>query len=942
MKFLAQLAGMKLRSKTLLAMAVVGFVPLGLVTILAVTGARSALEASASDSLTAVSAVKKDQIESYFRQIESQVLTLSENPAVIEAMKGFKSHFRALSADLLVTERTMADYRRSVTAYYETAFGAEYETQNGKAAPLDELLPTERATWLAQYLYISDNPNPLGEKDSLTAAGDGSEYSALHRKVHPFMRSFLQEYGFYDIFLVDPTSGHIVYSVFKELDYGTSLLTGPYRDTNFADVFKAAASATEPGFTKLVDFKPYLPSYEAPASFIASPVFDGGSLEGVLIFQMPVGRINEIMQSADGLGETGATYLVGRDGLMRSQSRFKENNTILAETVESAATAALFAGQSGVMRARRADGPELLAAYSPVAISGMDWGLVAELETGEAFGPVATITLRMMLVTVFAVALVAGIAIWFARSLVTPITAAVRVAHRVAIGHLDNDIDTSGNDEVGELLSTLELMQTNLIARTEADQRLLTENGLIGQALANASAAVMIADASNRITYINNASTRLFSEIQEDLEKHIDGFDSNKLLGSPIDFFHKDPSHQQQLLKHLDGRHVATISIGQNTLAIAAHPIIGQDGERLGTAVEWNNRTQEIAAEREVQQVVDAAMHGDLSKRIDVSNKTGFFEVLSSGVNELVEVVEAVIRDTVAALSSMSQGDLTQNITSNYQGSFGDLKDNINATVTKLTEVVREIQSASGSVKSDAGEIASGNQSLSERTEQQASGLEETVSSMEQITSTVRQNADNAAQANQMAQDARDEAAQGGSVVSNAVQAMQEINASSNRIAEIIGVIDEIAFQTNLLALNASVEAARAGEEGRGFAVVASEVRELASRSATAANEIKTLIEDSVRKVEDGSRLVNESGETLENIVGRVKKVTDIVAEIANASREQSLGIEAVNDAVSQIDNLTQQNAALVEEAAAASSSLDQQANGLDQMMSFFTISDSR
>jgi methyl-accepting chemotaxis protein len=209
---------------------------------------------------------------------------------------------------------------------------------------------------------------------------------------------------------------------------------------------------------------------------------------------------------------------------------------------------------------------------------------------------------------------------------------------------------------------------------------------------------------------------------------------------------------------------------------------------------------------------------------------------------------------------------------------------------------------------------------------------------MEEMTSTVKQNADNAGEANQLAMAAREQAEKGGAVVSQAVKAMNEINGSSKKISDIIGVIDEIAFQTNLLALNASVEAARAGDQGRGFAVVASEVRNLAGRSATAAKEIKDLIQDSAGKVDEGSRLVNESGETLEEIVNGVKKVTDIVGEIAAASQEQSSGIEEVNKAIVQMDELTQQNAALVEEAAAASESLGEQADDLSQMMTFFTV----
>ncbi|MCP3998012.1 MAG: methyl-accepting chemotaxis protein, partial [bacterium] len=262
---------------------------------------------------------------------------------------------------------------------------------------------------------------------------------------------------------------------------------------------------------------------------------------------------------------------------------------------------------------------------------------------------------------------------------------------------------------------------------------------------------------------------------------------------------------------------------------------------------------------------------------------------------------ERVVNDTVRVFGAMAEGDMTETIDAEYQGAFGQLKRDANATTEKLTEVIGGISTASETVHTGADEISQGNANLSQRTEEQASSLEETASSMEEMTSTVKQNADNARQANQLAGGAREQAEIGGEVVGKAITAMDEINDSSKKIADIIGVIDEIAFQTNLLALNAAVEAARAGEQGRGFAVVATEVRNLAQRSATAAKEIKALIQDSATKVEGGSKLVNDSGETLKQIVTSVKKVSDIIAEIAAASNEQATGIEQVNKAIMQM-----------------------------------------
>jgi methyl-accepting chemotaxis protein len=292
--------------------------------------------------------------------------------------------------------------------------------------------------------------------------------------------------------------------------------------------------------------------------------------------------------------------------------------------------------------------------------------------------------------------------------------------------------------------------------------------------------------------------------------------------------------------------------------------------------------------------------------------------------------------DVVGRIAS---GDLTVGVEAR-SADDGSVLHSIKQMQDQLTHVVGRIKLSTDAIATASGQIASGNHDLSSRTEEQASSLEQTAASMEELTSTVKQNADNARQANQLALSASEVAVKGGDVVSQVVNTMASINASSKKIVDIIGVIDGIAFQTNILALNAAVEAARAGEQGRGFAVVAAEVRNLAQRSAAAAKEIKGLIDDSVGKVDAGSQLVGEAGKTMEEIVGSVKRVTDIIGEITAASQEQTSGIEQINQAITQMDQVTQQNAALVEEAAAAAQSMQEQAGNLVEAVSVFKLAD--
>jgi methyl-accepting chemotaxis protein len=511
--------------------------------------------------------------------------------------------------------------------------------------------------------------------------------------------------------------------------------------------------------------------------------------------------------------------------------------------------------------------------------------------------------------------------------------------YRLAEKRFGNVQDLARNDLIGDFLRGLYSMEVNLsldLAQARDDAAKAMQ---INQALDNVQSGVMVANNNLEIIYTNHSLQRMFKEAEQHIRRQLPHFEADKLLGASIDIFHKEPAYQRNLLKDLKQAHTSELLIADQHMKVIATPVINHEGEHIGFVAEWYNRTHEVQIEQEIGQLVKDVKEGDLSSRINMDGKQGFVSMLSSGINELTDVIESAFNDINRVMESMSEGDLTATITNDYQGIYAECKNNINRTMNKLSDFIIQIRDAADFIDSSSQEMASGNNNLSSRAEQQAASLEQTAASMEELASTVRNNAENTQQANMVVHSAMELAQKGGEVVQSAITAMQEINDSSNQIAEIISVIDEIAFQTNLLALNASVEAARAGEQGRGFSVVATEVRNLAQRSANAAKQSNDLIQNSVQKVRAGTAFVNETGASLNEIVTSVAQVGEIVSQIATASNEQTAGIDQVNQAVAQMDEITQQNAALAEQAAAGSIAMSEQSASMTRLLSFFKVS---
>jgi methyl-accepting chemotaxis protein len=493
----------------------------------------------------------------------------------------------------------------------------------------------------------------------------------------------------------------------------------------------------------------------------------------------------------------------------------------------------------------------------------------------------------------------------------------VEVVSGYSEGRLDVAMDRLPGQKA-RISDTIDKVQRTLQDAAQAART----NLRIRNALDKCSTNVMIANVDNDIIYMNETVTAMMQRNETELRKTLTQFDARRLIGQNIDVFHKNPLHQRNLLASLKTNYRTQIKVGSLTFSLSANPIVNTSGERIGTVVEWSDRTAEVGVENEVAALVEAAAKGDFGQRLNMAGKEGFFATLSQGMNQLIDTSERGLTDVSDLLAAFAEGDLTHRIDREYFGLFGKVKDNANATAENLTKVLEEVRAAADALTGAANQVSATAQSLSQAASEQAASVEETTSQIDVMSASISQNSDNAKVTDGMATKASKEAVDGGTAVSSTVTAMKQIAAK-------IGIVDDIAYQTNLLALNAAIEAARAGEHGKGFAVVAAEVRKLAERSQEAAKEIGSLAVNSVTTAE-------RAGKLLEEIVPNIQKTSELVQEIAAASAEQSESVVQIGGAMGQLSKATQQNASASEQLAATSEELSGQAEQLQQSIAFF------
>lgn len=505
----------------------------------------------------------------------------------------------------------------------------------------------------------------------------------------------------------------------------------------------------------------------------------------------------------------------------------------------------------------------------------------------------------------------------------------------LASGDVRQDFTIGSGSSLDKLSNWLQPAVVRLGWMAQEAKEAQAKSAAVMKALDSATSCIMLADTDYHIQYANKSLLKIFEGYETQMQQALPKFHTHKVIGSNIDIFHKDPQAIRQRLDNLTERMVTELTINGLRFRLTITPI-RVNKKRQSTMVEW----QDITLEHQIQSQLQAVIH-DLSlghfKPIEVSQQAnGFYKELQLGINNVISTLHHAMTEITQVVVAQSEGDLTQEVTVEYEGDLGALTQAINASTRKLREIVSDVLDVASHVSAEAHEVSTDAHELSSRVQEQASSLEQTSATMHEMNTAVQNSSQNAMDTEAVAQKVEAQVASGAKVMQQTLEAMTDIQKSSHQIADIVTLIDSIAFQTNLLALNAAVEAARAGDHGRGFAVVAGEVRGLAQKSAEAAKDIRQLINNSVQKIDFGTKLAASASEELAGVSTSIKQVTEMVEQIAQSATEQADGINQVNLAINSIDNVTQQNASLVERTTEASKGLSEQAQKLNHNMSFF------
>jgi len=799
---------LSIRTK-LIALVIVGLITLGVVlTTISATSLSNSLLKAEFNKLLAVQTSKKIEIENYFAQLKSLLTSLAKNEATKEAFIAFEKGFYSLEKDISLD---IEEVKTKLKSDFENNYLAQvnYDVPNSASKKsTQQYLPTNNNALIAQYIFIADNQNKLGEKNKLVYNEKyDSHYMRAHNKYHQSFDAVLNGFALYDIFMVD-LDGNLIYTDFKEKDYATNLKDGVYSDTGIARAYKGALGLNE-GEIKFDDFAPYEPSYNSAASFIATPIFIDGVKKGVLIFQMPVDSINSIMQfdgkhDVAGLGESGECYLVGQDYKMRSNSRFVKdikdpviqalNSTIGILEIKTNSTKAVFTkNQAGRWIIDDYRGVSVLSAYAPLDIFSQEkWAIVVEIDEDEALAAANNLLLNIVLIAAICIIIVIFIMVF-----------AINKA----------------------MIAPLERFK----------------EGLLGF-----------------FQYLN----RQRDSIEELPIEHRDE------IGIMAEVINKNIAYTRK-------------SIEEDKQTIASTVKVLQEFEQ-----------------------------GDLCQRVQTNSMNPALQELTQLLNQMGEHMEENIDKVLDTLEKYTQYDYTNKLDEkNIKAHLLKLAQGVNSLGDSITGMLIKNQE-NGNILDDNSKILLDNvNTLNLNANESATALEQTAAALEEITSNVSHTTDNIIEMSNLAANVTTSANEGEKLANETTNAMDHINKEVSSINEAITVIDQIAFQTNILSLNAAVEAATAGEAGKGFAVVAGEVRNLASRSAEAAKEIKKLVESATSKANNGKQIADKMIDGYNVLNQNIEKTLELISDVESASKEQRGALHQINDTINSLDSKTQNNA---------------------------------
>ena len=988
----------KLKVTTLVIIGMVILV--AVISYVSIADSKESLYEAKFEQLKSIKSAKRDEISNYLEYIKSLLVSLESQKGTKDAFVALRDGFYRLNRDLKFNIKNMKD---KLIANFEVEYlnRVNYDVLGcEQRKPTTAYLPEDVNGLIAQYLFIVKNDAPVGNKNEMTYNPKyKSAYMRAHKRYHNSFNTFLESFELYDIFMVD-LKGNVIYTDFKEKDFATNLNSGVYSNTGLAKAYKKALTISE-GEVAYNDFKPYEPSYNLPAAFISTPIFINGKKEGVLIFQMPIDRINSIMRFEDrfkeaGLGESGECYLVGEDFKMRSNSRFQKNikdkivqklgTTIGVWKIDTKSTKAVMSGQkSGEWTIPGYRGVPVLSVFDTVDVYGSTkWAIVAEIDKKEALKPAeelkGTILMAVVGLLIFAIVVI----VYFINRVVIKPVDKFQAGLLNFFAFLNNEttevkeIDIDSKDEFGVMANVvnknMKIVKMNKIEFSKSMDKIKSaiEAGKLNERFDTKNLRADYEDIAKFINSLLGDVEKVFSDTIYGLKALQNGEFGNRITTEYRGDFNTVKEAVNATAEKLQdvidevSKTMADISDGDFSAKIEKE-FVG-DLKEIKSSI--NSVTQKLQQLLQNYLIANEEIKkGNIKTRVDSSGFENDYLRLVNVVNETLQTVESVFSDTIFGLRALQNGEFDKRITNEYDGDFDTIKQATNNTAEKLQEIIKEISEiatkmANGDmtqrvevefvgetqaikdalnnmadrlqtivekvnsgvkeISSASSQLSATSQILSQGATEQATSIEETSAAIEQMSGSVAESAKNAQRTNDLAKEAADMAQDGGEAVEKTVKAMQTIS-------EKISIIEDIVYQTNLLALNAAIEAARAGEHGKGFAVVAAEVRKLAKRSQVAAQEISTITSESVE-------ISQKAGELIDGVVPKIQETANLIKEIADAAKEQDIGLGQIGNAMVQLDQVTQTNASSAQEVASASEELNAQASSLAQTMNFFKV----